>query len=412
MKEKNKEFDHIGYKIAAVFLAMIAWLVVANISDYQTTRKISGIPVTQINGDVLEELDQIYDVASGDTVDIIVKGRRSVIGTLGKEDFQAIADLSKMSITNTVPIMVEAKSDSVKSEISITCVDNTMKLNLEDKVEQQFPVKVVTTGNTKDGYAVSQTFSTPNIVKIAGPKSAVEKITEVRASVDVESKKTGFETEADISIYDAYGEEIKNDKITIDYGTVKASASIYPTKEVSLEVNLRGTPGDGYGVEGVVFQPKTIEVVGPEDKLSQITHIEITDVSVSGMTEDFQETVDIRDYLPDEVSVVDIPPEITVNVSITKLEERRLTVTENSLVLKNQSDDCEYEIKLNGYTITVSGFADVVSTLTIEDILPTIDCFGLPVGNHGNVTVSLREIDGVSYDTSGSVSVNVTEIEK
>ena len=36
---------------------------------------------------MLDELDQVYDVVSGDTVDIIVKGRRSVVGTLDKDDF-------------------------------------------------------------------------------------------------------------------------------------------------------------------------------------------------------------------------------------------------------------------------------------------------------------------------------------
>ena len=54
-----------------------------------------------------------------------------------------------MSITDTVSISVEAKSNTVQSEINITCVDNTMKLNLEEKVTQQFPIKVVTTGSTK-----------------------------------------------------------------------------------------------------------------------------------------------------------------------------------------------------------------------------------------------------------------------
>ena len=143
MGKNKKELGHIGYKISAVLLAIVAWLAVANISDYQTTRQISNIPVTQINGDVLDELDQVYDVVSGDTVDIIVKGRRSVVGTLDKDDFTAIADLSTMSITDTVSISVEAKSNTVQSEINITCVDNTMKLNLEEKVTQQFRTSVL-----------------------------------------------------------------------------------------------------------------------------------------------------------------------------------------------------------------------------------------------------------------------------
>ena len=325
--EKNKEeLGHIGYKILAVLLAVVAWLAVANISDYQTTREISGIPVTQINGDVLDELDQVYDVASGDTVDIIVKGRRSIVGTLGREDFTAIADLSTMSITNSVTISVEAKSNSVKDEISITCVDNTMKLNLEDKVTQQFPVKVVTSGTTKAGYAVSSTASTPNIVKVEGPKSAVDKITEIRANVDVTSRNESFEAQAELKIYDAYGEEIKNDKLHIDVSEAKVAVEIYATKEIPVTVTLRGTPDDAYGVENVLYQPQTVEVVGPKDDLEKVETLEIDDISVSGMTADYQTDVDVRDYLPDGVSVVGIPPEITVNISITKLEEKKLNV--------------------------------------------------------------------------------------
>lgn len=411
MGKNKKELGHIGYKISAVLLAIVAWLAVANISDYQTTRQISNIPVTQINGDVLDELDQVYDVVSGDTVDIIVKGRRSVVGTLDKDDFTAIADLSTMSITDTVSISVEAKSNAVQSEINITCVDNTMKLNLEEKVTQQFPIKVVTTGSTKNGYAVSGTSSTPNIVKVEGPKSAVEKITEIRASVDVDKKYSSFETESELHIYDAYGEEITNDKITLDVASAKVSVEIYATKSVPIEVNLRGTPGDGYGVEGVVYQPQSVELVGPADALAKIETVDVDDVSVSGMTEDYQTDVDIRDYLPDGVSVVDIPPEITVNISITKLEDKKLTVTVNSFVLDKQVDGYQYEVTINNFTITASGFADVVSKLTLDDVVPTIDCSGLPVGNHGNVTVTLKEIDGVTYTMSGTVSVNVTNAE-
>lgn len=270
---------------------------------------------------------------------------------------------------------------------------------------------MVTTGSTKNGYAVSGTSSTPNIVKVEGPKSAVEKITEIRASVDVDKKYSSFETESELHIYDAYGEEITNDKITLDVASAKVSVEIYATKSVPIEVNLRGTPGDGYGVEGVVYQPQSVELVGPADALAKIETVDVDDVSVSGMTEDYQTDVDIRDYLPDGVSVVDIPPEITVNISITKLEDKKLTVTVNSFVLDKQVDGYQYEVTINNFTITASGFADVVSKLTLDDVVPTIDCSGLPVGNHGNVTVTLKEIDGVTYTMSGTVSVNVTNAE-
>lgn len=412
MKKSNKEFGHIGYKIMAVLLAVVAWLAVANISDYQTTREISGIPVTQVNGDVLDELDKVYDVASGDTVDIIVKGRRSVVGTLGRNDFSAIADLSTMSITNTVMISVEAKDSSVQDEINITCVDNTMKLNLEEKVTQQFPVKVITNGQTKKGYAVSATTATPNIVKVEGPKSAVGKITEIRANVDVTSKSASFETQAELKIYDAYGEEIKNDKLQLEVAEAKVSVEIYATKEVPVSVDLRGTPGDGYGVENILYQPKTIELVGPKDALDKIDTLDVNDISVSGMTEDYQTNVDIRDYLPDGVSVVDIPPEITVNISITKFEQKKLTLTESNFKLENQSEEYKYTITLNSVSVTVSGFSDVIEKLKVEDLAPSIDCASFSIGNHANVKVSLKEIEGVTCEVNGTVSVNISSADE
>ena len=135
------------------------------------------------------------------------------------------------------------------------------------------------------------------------------------------------------------------------------------------------------------------------------------ELDVSGAKANIVRTIDLNDYLPDGVSVVDIPPEITVNISITKLEDKKLTVTANSFVLDKQVDGYQYEVTINNFTITASGFADVVSKLTLDDVVPTIDCSGLPVGNHGNVTVTLKEIDGVTYTMSGTVSVNVTNAE-
>ena len=224
----------------------------------------------------------------------------------------------------------------------------------------------------------------------------------------MEGKKESFSTESEIALYDAYGEEIKNDKIVMNVTSAKADVEIYKTKTVPVNVELRGTSGDGYGVESIVYQPQNIEIVGPEDVLGDIESVEIRDISVSGMTEDFQNEVDIRDYLQEGVSVVNVAPEFAVNVTVAKLTEKVLTPSENSFILKNQADGNQYEISLDNYRITISGFADVVSSVTIDNVQPTIDCGSLPSGNHNNVTVTLKELEGITYDTSGSVSVNVT----
>ena len=120
-------FNNIGYKLLAIIFAVLLWLVVVNITDYTITVKIEDIPVDQKNSDVLEDLDQVYEVVKGDTVDIYVKGRRSVVGNLTAKNFYAYADVTQMSITNSVQIYVEPRNKSLEDEISIEYADNIMQ---------------------------------------------------------------------------------------------------------------------------------------------------------------------------------------------------------------------------------------------------------------------------------------------
>ena len=89
---KKKLIDNLSLKLVSVVLAIICWFVVMNISDYVMTVRIYDIPVEEINGEVLSGLDKVYDIVSGDTVDMIVKGRRSVVSKLEASDFVATAD--------------------------------------------------------------------------------------------------------------------------------------------------------------------------------------------------------------------------------------------------------------------------------------------------------------------------------
>ena len=120
---KDKLFSNWGLKLLSLILGFIVWVTVLNVDDYSTTRQIKDIPVTLINTDAITDKNQLYDIVSGETVDIIIKGRRSVVNSLGASDFTAVADMSKLSITNAVNITVTANSPSVNNNISITIVD-------------------------------------------------------------------------------------------------------------------------------------------------------------------------------------------------------------------------------------------------------------------------------------------------
>ena len=407
---KKKLLNNLGLKIISIVLAIVFWLVVMNVSDYSMTVKIEDIPVQQLNGEVLEELDQVYDVASGDTVDIIVRGRRSVVSRLGKDDFIATADLSTMSITNTVQIFVTPKSGSLEDEISISYVDNTMKLNLEDKVVTPLPIKVKTEGEPADGYAVGEIEVKPNIVNVEGPKNAVDKITEVRATVNVSGVNTSCEKETIIELYDAYGELIHNDKIFVSQNNIKLNISVYPVKNVAVHVSTIGTAGTGYDVAQIVYQPQTIQIAGPKEKIDKITSIEIDDLSVSGLTENFETMINVNDYLPEDVFVVGENNDIAVSVTIEKLESVTYDINVRDITLTGRNNKYTYEVVIpDEYKVTASGLEDVMDGLDISAVKPGINCTDLSLGTNNNVTLVLKDIDGITYETSGTITVIVKE---
>ena len=75
-KKANKIYSNIGLKLLSVVLGFLVWLLVLNIDDSAVTRTIRDIPVNLVNTDAITSQNQLYTITSGDTVDILDKGRK------------------------------------------------------------------------------------------------------------------------------------------------------------------------------------------------------------------------------------------------------------------------------------------------------------------------------------------------
>jgi YbbR domain-containing protein len=407
---KKKILNNLGLKILSVVFAILLWIVVMNVSDALVTEKITNIPVEILNDDVLDQLDKVYYIQKGETVDIVVKGKRSVVEKLSASDFKATADLSQMSITDTVQIMVEAANSSVAKEVTITCVDNTMTLSLEEKVSRQFPIKVSVKGAPKDGYAVGDISSTPNIVTVEGPESAVNKIVEIGALVNVAGLDSDSTTTCDITVYDAYGDELNNENVSVSQEQVDVTVKVYPKKTVPVNISVKDSPGLGYEISEVNYEPKNVVITGPEDDISDIKSIDVDNLSVAGLTDNYETTIDINQYLPDGVVAAEDSGDVVVSVVIEKVIEKKLTVTASDIELKNTDSSYDYELELSSdFGISVSGLEEYVDHMTLKDLTPYIDCTDLQTGDNYNVSLEFTENDNVEVQITGSIEVEVSE---
>lgn len=407
---KEKLLKNWGLKLMAVLIAFLVWFLVANIEDYTVTKTITGIPVEIMNEDAITGQDMVYDIIQGKTVDIKVEGRRSIVEQLTQEDFTATADLSELSITNSVQITVEAASSVVRREVVISIVDSMMKVAIEERGEQKLPISVITSGQTQEGYAVVSAAATPNMVTISGAASLVKDVKTVQVIIDVEGLNTGITTRGDLILLDADGDTIDAEKLTLNLTSVAVNVSIQKTKEVPITVTPTGEVAEGYSIAGEIeYQPTTVLIAGDAEELRNVREINIGDIDVTGKTADYEVTVDIDNYLPAGIVVADQTQNIAIKINIEKLVEKKLTLKLSDIRLEGKADGFDYQLAEDGEAleITVVGLKRDLDELTIGRMLPTIDVSEmLQEGTYAG-SVTLQEVTGVQYQNTITVTVEV-----
>ena len=399
-KKANKIYSNIGLKLLSVVLGFLVWLLVLNIDDSAVTRTIRDIPVNLVNTDAITSQNQLYTITSGDTVDIVVKGRKSLISDLDASDFKAVADMSKISITNAVPITVTANSTNIAKKVSITVVDNVLSVELEDEKSVSVPVSVVTTGEVASGYTVGNSVAAPDLITIKGAASIVSSIDRAEVTVDVTSAKDDITTNCTPVFVTADGEKISDKSISYDEISIAVTVPVYKTKNIPVHVDL---------VSDITYVPETVDIGGDASIIKDITSLDITDVDVSGCTADVETTLDVSKYLPEGVVVTKESAYINVKIAIEKSVTRNITVTTGDIILRGKQSGYSYEMSMgDSNTITVSGISSAVSKVSAKSLKLSIDASKLSYGDN-TITLSVPDGDKYTVVNTCTVMVKVTE---
>lgn len=411
---KEKILKNWGLKILAVLISFLVWFLVANIEDYSISKTITGIPVTILKEEAITDQDMVYEIVQGKTVDIKVEGRRSVVEKLTIEDFVATADLSELSITNSVQITVDAANNAIRREVDISVIDSMMKVAIEERGEQKLPISVVTTGDTQEGYAVVSTAATPNMVTITGAASKVKDIKTVRVEVDVEGLNTSISTRGELILLDADGEVVETDKITTNLSAVNVKISIQKTKEVPIQIVPMGEVAEGYSIAGdIEYQPTTVLIAGDEAVLRGVKEISINDIDITGRNSNYETTVDINNYLPEGIVIADQTQEVAIKINIEKLIERTLVIKANDIAFSETEDGLEYQISDDEvqFELTVTGLKRDLDALTVDALEPVIDVSEYRTEGRYSATVILKELENIQYNNVITTTVAVTKAE-
>lgn len=381
--------NNLGFKILAVILAFILWLVVYNIDDPKKTKTFTT-NVTVENASAVTDMNKCYEVLDGtNTVTFSVTGKRSELDKLDDTDFSAVADMNRLIVDSkgkkaSVPIEISTKR--TYSSLSINNKNKYMELSLEDLMSRRFMIAADTSGKVASGYALGEVSVTnPNVLNVSGPASIVKKVDKVVATIDVDGMSSNLTDNVIPVLYDADGSEVDTTRLTLSNTTVTISAKILSMKEVPLVFSTTGTPYGEYKVVEISSSPDTVKLKGASTVLNPLVSLEIPGsvINVSGARSDVKTTIDITEYLPDGVELVDASnATITVTVRIEAYASKTYQLPSNQIKINGLSDGLLLEFDDNKIPVEISGLKDDLESLSVDDLVASIDVSGLTAGEH------------------------------
>ncbi len=376
---RKKLLHNWGLKLASLALALILWFLVVQFEDPPDTKTFSNITVRLVNTELLDKENKVYEVLDKtDVISVTVKAPKSIIGQIRTSDIVAEADVSKITDINTIAITCAVQN--VEGVDSVESNRDVVRLNVEDKRTKNVRVVSKTVGEVAENYMVGATQTDLNQIQISGPASEVDQISYAGVEINVTGYTTNLSANLDVSFYDADDNLLDLDNITKNVDYIHMSVEVLATKEVPVEVNYTGVPAEGYMATGaVVSDPATVRIAGTTYTLSGISRISIPEerLDITGESSNLSDTVDLRDYLPENVSLADsdFNGRVTVTVYIEPIVEKTLEVPVENVSVVNLPEGMTAALPETEepYILYVSGLAEFIDPLRESEVKGVVD---------------------------------------
>lgn len=420
MKHKftNRLMNNFGLKIMALFFAGLLWLVVVNIDDPVDSQVYSNIPVTVKNEDVISSKGNMYQILDGtDTVRVTVSAKRSILSKIKAEDIVATADFNDMELVSLVPITASVHGYDGNSVLA-TATPHNMQVKVDAVKGSDFPLTVSTTGTLRDGYVLGSTTTSPEIITIRGSESLVNSIDKAVARISISGMSESETVNADLVLYDADGNVIDQTLLTNNLGEkgLTVDVEILDTKDVPIRASVSGTPEEGYAYDSLLCEPDTVKVCGTAEDLKKLDEIVIpsSELDISGLTEKKQYTIDISNYLPENISLVDDSGNgatIMITVTVEPLGTKTIEFPVESIIVSNLADGLKLEYTTtDDLPLQFQGSQDLLSKLEIKSAV-FIDVKSYITAGEYDVPVTVETPTGVTLANQLTVKIKLSNKE-
>lgn len=213
--------------------------------------------------------------------------------------------------------------------------------------KNNFPITPTTIGTVREGYVIAELNALPQKVTLRGPKKVIDSISKVMAEVDVSGLSESTTLEAKLVLYDVNNNVVDQTLLANNLGKegVSVSVELFQIKDVPIKLDTSEvSAAEGYKIGDITVEPQKVSITGDESTLSKISEIDVPAeaISVSDLTQKYEKTIDISEYLPEGVSLVETnASNVVITIAVEQPGTRSYEVSINSIVVNNLSPDLE-----------------------------------------------------------------------
>ena len=423
--KKRKITDNIPLKIMSVAVAVVLWLIVVNIDNPIGTNYYTINDVELINKEYVESSDTIGKMCmpeqNQDSIKIAITASKKIRDKIKVTDISAVADLQQAVSLDTNPVMVPITVTCSVPGVSsndIKVTPQNLSVNLDEKETQEFVVNV-SRGDTKPGkdYEVGSLTANPEKVRITGPKTLVNKIDKVNATIELDGNTQDFTQDVNLTIIDKNQEALSDSEMNSlrieNNAKVVVTARLWKIRQgVGISASYVGTPADGYEVASVKTVPDTISVAGSTEGLESLAEnnnvitIPADSIDISGESKDVEKKISLNNLLPDNVKLTsDSSEDVWVTVNILPVGSKEFDIPTKNIEVKNKPDDLQVTFETAQIELRIKSDTKNMDDLDAKkDIKLSIDLDGKKEGNY-EVPVKVVLPDG--YETVEDVTTEV-----
>jgi len=383
VKSKSKKALQI---IGSILIAIALWLYVDNVQARKVTMNVNDVPV-EFSGENSALADKGLMLLSGydTTVDLKLRGARSVLSRLKGSKVRIVADTSSITATGTqtlsyrvvYPDNISSAAVSVDSASSYTVTVTVGELSTKD-VE----IRCDMTGSLAKGYTADPLILDPEKLTLRGQRDDLVSVSYAKIALNLNDADKSVVSACPFTLYDYNDIPITNDNIRPTVKLIQATLPVRTTKVVPLKLDFVEAVGSKQNHMSYTIQPQTVTISGSKDALASIDNIILGTVYLQDLGD--TQTLTFNITAPENTRLEGDTSIAVVTVVVTGVSETTLNTTQISF--ENVPAGFTASPVTESLNITLRGLTTEIETVTGEQLKVVADLSGIAAAA-GNYTV-------------------------